>query len=199
MKVILLEDVVGKGKAGDVVKVNDGYARNFLLPKEIAIPASETNMKNLEHRRVKLAEQRARNIEEAQGVKARIDGLNIMMKAASGDAGRLFGSITSQDISEALEKQHHITIDKKKILLAAHIKETGTHSVDIRLFPDVIATVKVIVGTEGASAKPADTAPPAETPETADEAEEPAIDAQPDEDEAIEAYMEEDSDTDLDE
>ena len=204
MKVILLEDVVGKGKAGDVVKVNDGYARNFLIPRDIAIPANETNMKNLEHRRVKLAEQRARNIEEAQGVKDRLHGLTVLMKAASADAGRLFGSITSQDIADALEEQHHITIDKKKILLAAHIKETGAHSVDIRLFPEVIATITVSVETEGGAAKAAaaeEAAPEDSVAEDTEAAEEAADDFEAAEgsadDEAVEAYMEDDFEDDL--
>lgn len=226
MKVILLEDVVGKGKAGDVVTLSDGYARNFLLPKGIAIPANETNMKNLEHRRVKLAEQRARNIEEAQGVKDRLDGLKVTLQATSGEGGRLFGSITSQDIADALDEQHHITIDKKKILLAAHIKETGTQAVDIRLFPEVIATITVSVEPVG-GVKPvepeaviAETVPEeaydtagfvAETGEVSDFGDEPVEgpdasefesdeegDEQTGEDEAAEVPMEAGPDSDLD-
>jgi large subunit ribosomal protein L9 len=167
MKVILLEDVAGKGKAGDVVKVNDGFARNYLVPREMAILANATNMKNLEHRRAKLAEQRARNLEEAQQVKARLDGVSINLTATAGEGGRLFGSITSQDIADSLDSQHSITIDKRKIQLDAHIKEIGIHPVDIKLFPEVTATIRVVVATESGATS---VAPPV-TEAPADEAE----------------------------
>ena len=176
MKVILLEDIAGKGKAGDVVKVNDGFARNYLLPREMAILANATNMKNLEHRRAKLAEQRARNLEEAQQVKARLDGLSINLTATAGEGGRLFGSITSQDIADALESQHSVTIDKRKIQLDAHIKEIGIHAVEIKLFPEVAATIRVVVATESGatSVAPVETEAPSDGTDVSDEAGEEA-------------------------
>jgi large subunit ribosomal protein L9 len=189
MKVILLEDVTGKGKAGDVVKVNDGYARNYLLPRELAVLADATNMKNLEHRRTKLAEQRAKNKEEAEGVKARLDGISVMLKTVAGEGGRLFGSITSQDIADAVDQQHKITLDKRKIQLDAHIKEIGIHPVDVKLFPEVTATIRVVVATESgetsvtppveaASAETAEEAAPAATDEAETAAEEIIDDAE---------------------
>jgi large subunit ribosomal protein L9 len=147
MQVILLEDLAGKGTAGDVVKVANGYARNFLLPRGIVIPATETNLKTLEHRRAKLAERKDKDKAAAEEIKAKIDSTSISLQGQSGKGGRLFGSITTQDIVNEINKEQGIYIDKRKVVLSAPIKTVGVHTVSVRLFTDVIATVRVLVGT----------------------------------------------------
>ena len=123
MQVILLKDVKGSGKAGEVVKVSDGYARNMLIPKKLAMEATEANLKTLERKRAEIEAQRALDLSVAQDLKARLEktnGVDIEVKA--GDNGRLFGAITSQDIADAFEQLYMIKLDKKKIVLDNPIK-----------------------------------------------------------------------------
>ncbi|MBQ1525411.1 MAG: 50S ribosomal protein L9 [Firmicutes bacterium] len=146
MQVILLKDVKGSGKAGEVVKVSDGYARNMLIPKKLAMEATEANLKTLERKRAEIEAQRALDLSVAQDLKARLEktnGVDIEVKA--GDNGRLFGAITSQDIADAFEQLYMIKLDKKKIVLDNPIKTTGTHDIELKLFPGVSARVKVNV------------------------------------------------------
>lgn len=146
MQVILLKDVKGSGKAGEVVKVSDGYARNMLIPKKLAMEATEANLKTLERKRAEIEAQRALDLSVAQDLKARLEktnGVDIEVKA--GDNGRLFGAITSQDIADAFEQLYMIKLDKKKIVLDNPIKTTGTHDIELKLFPGVCARVKVNV------------------------------------------------------
>jgi large subunit ribosomal protein L9 len=147
MQVILLEDLAGKGAAGDVIKVANGYARNYLLPRGIVIPATETNLKTLEHRRTKLAERKEQDKSAAEELKAKIDSTSVSLQGTSGKGGRLFGSITTQDIVNEINKEQGIYIDKRKVVLSAPIKTVGVHTVSVRLFTDVIATIRVLVGT----------------------------------------------------
>jgi large subunit ribosomal protein L9 len=183
MKIILLEDVSGKGQAGDVVKVADGYARNFLLPRGTAIEASQANMKTLEHRRAKIAEKRAVDLEAARERAAKIDNLSITITSKSGEAGRLFGSVTAQDIADAVEAQHGVEIDKRKINLDAPIKTVGVHPIEIKIFAEVNATVRVLVEAEGgaqidASASGDATEAADEGSETADAADDVSADTE---------------------
>ncbi|MDR1069122.1 MAG: 50S ribosomal protein L9 [Clostridiales Family XIII bacterium] len=145
MQVILVEDVAGKGKAGDVVKVADGYARNYLLPRGVAIPATDANMKSIEHRKAKLAANREQSLAEAQETAEKINSLSVTITSKSGEGGRLFGSITSQDIANAVSEQHDVFIDKRKISLDAPIKAVGVHPVEIKIYPEVTATIRVLV------------------------------------------------------
>ena len=154
MKVILLEDVVGAGSAGDVVEVKNGYARNKLLPSGIAIEANKTNMKTLEHRRAKIAAKRTADKEMAQSLAAVIDGKQVDFIAKAGDSGKLFGSITAQDIAGAVNEKLGFEIDRRKVLLDAPIKEVGLHSVKYRIYPEVEATILVNITPEGAPALP---------------------------------------------
>lgn len=147
MQVILLENLEGKGAAGDVVKVADGYARNFLLPRNIAIPATDSNTKTLEHRRAKLAERKAEDLAAAEAIKEKIDSRSITFEARSGDAGRLFGSITSQDVADAIHEHFGVFIDKRKIASGTPIKNVGVHPVTVKIFPEVAATLRILVGT----------------------------------------------------
>ncbi|HZK01897.1 MAG TPA: 50S ribosomal protein L9 [Anaerovoracaceae bacterium] len=145
MKVILMEDVKGAGKAGDVVNVSDGYARNYLMPRGMVKEATSANLRELERIKEENAAKRAESIESAQEIAKRIAALKVTVKSKGGEGGRLFGSITNKDISDALKKQHNIEIDRKKLVLEAPIKQVGEHSVDIKLFTDITAQLRVVV------------------------------------------------------
>lgn len=145
MIVILLKDLKGTGKAGDVVKVSDGYARNMLIPKGIAKEATEGNIRNLEKQKAIAAEKRAEQKAAAQKAAAEIEKVGIEIKTKGGEGGRLFGSITSKDIAQALQEQHKIKVDKKKIELDSPIKQTGEFIVPIKLYTEVAADLKVKV------------------------------------------------------
>ena len=148
MQVILLKDVKGVGKAGQVAKVSDGYARNLLFPKKLAMEASESNLKVLDRKRAEIEAQRAVDLQVAQEIKAKLEEGSITIKTKAGDGGRLFGAITSKDIAEELEKSYNITLDKKKVELPAPIKQTGESEVELKLFQGVSARVKVNVIAE---------------------------------------------------
>jgi large subunit ribosomal protein L9 len=145
MIVILTKDVKGTGKAGEVVKVSDGYARNMLLPKGLAKEATEGNVRNLEKQKEIAAEKKEEQKQAALKQAEKIEKITLTIKSKGGDSGKLFGSITSKDIAEALENQEKIKIDKKKIELANPIKQTGDTQVTVKLFPEVSATLKVTV------------------------------------------------------
>ena len=148
MIVILNRDVKGTGKAGDVVKVSDGYARNMLLPKGYAKEATEGNIRSLEKQKAIAAEKKAEEKARAEAQAEKIAGLSVLIKTKAGDGGRIFGSITSKDIAEALKAQHGIDIDKKKIQLDAPVKQTGELEVGLKLYYEVNARLKVIVEAE---------------------------------------------------
>lgn len=144
MKVILLQDVKSVGKKGEVVNASDGYARNFLFPKKLAQEANDVNMhilnkKNEADRKKKLAE-----IEEAQKVANDLKDKEVVIYAKSGDNGRLFGAITTKDISQEMEKQLNITVDKKKIVVNT-IKTMGSYDVEVKLYPEISTKIKVVI------------------------------------------------------
>lgn len=144
MKVILLADVKGVGKKGEVINASDGYARNFLLPRKFAQEATDANMNVLNlkkeaERRKKLAE-----IEAAQKLADELKGKAIKIAAKSGENGRLFGSITSKDIADALNAQYKVNIDKKKIIVDT-IRTIGTYEVEVKLYPEVSTKINVIL------------------------------------------------------
>ncbi len=143
MEVILKQDVKGTGKAGEVVKVSDGFARNKLIPAGLAIEATPGNMKAYEREKAKIAEKYAQNKAEAEAFAARISSNEVVVRTKVGDNGKLFGSITSMDIAEAIKEQTGEEIDKRKIVLDKPIKETGVYDVEVKLFQDVNAKVKV--------------------------------------------------------
>lgn len=145
MIVILTKDVKGTGKAGEVVKVSDGYARNMLIPRGLAKEATEGNVKSLEKQKKIMAEKQAAEKEKAAGLAEKLESLSVEIVTKGGENGRLFGSITSKDISDALKDQHGITIDKKKIVLDTPIKETGEQIVKVKVYPEISADLKVKV------------------------------------------------------
>ncbi len=145
MKVILLQEVKGTGKTGEVVTVSDGYARNLLIPKGMAKEATVANIRELERIKATNAARRAENLESAQEIAKKLAMLRVTVKSKGGEGGRLFGSVTSKDISDALNEQHGIEVDKKKFILDAPIKQAGEHVVEIKLFTDITAKLRVIV------------------------------------------------------
>ncbi|MFR2565488.1 MAG: 50S ribosomal protein L9 [Anaerovoracaceae bacterium] len=145
MIVILMKDVKGTGKAGDVVKVSDGYARNMLLPKGLAKEASDGNIRNLEKQKEIAAAKRAEQKAAAQETAEKLEKITLEIKTKGGESGKLFGSITSKDIADALEKQEKIKVDKKKIEMSSPIKQAGQNTVTIKLFSEVSAELKVNV------------------------------------------------------
>lgn len=148
MKVILLKDVKGLGKSGDLVNAKDGYARNFLFPRGLAIEATESNLnkwkKDMENKKQREKEE----YENALKLKERIESITVEIKSKAGEGGRLFGSITSKDISSALKKQHKIDIDKRKIEMKDNIKSLGITNVEVRVYTEITATLKVKVTEE---------------------------------------------------
>ena len=145
MKVILLQDVKGSGKAGDVVKVSDGYARNMLLPKGLAKEATEGNIRSLEKQKAIAAEKLEEQKAAAKEMAAKLEKITLKIESKGGDSGKLFGSITSKDIAEALEKQEGMKIDKKKIEMKTPIKQAGETEVTLKLFTEISAQLKVSV------------------------------------------------------
>jgi len=146
MQVILLKDVKGLGKAGQVVKASDGYARNMLLPKKLAMEASDTNLKALERNRAAIEAQRAMDLAVAEDIKKKVEAAGaVEIEAKAGEGGRLFGAITSQNIADAFLKEYKIELDKKKIELKEPIKQIGETAVTLKLFPGVSANLKVKV------------------------------------------------------
>lgn len=145
MIVILTKDVKGTGKAGDVVKVSDGYARNQLIPKGFAKEATQGNIRSLEKQKAIAAEKLAEQKAAAQAEADKLENITLTIQSKGGENGKLFGSITSKDIAEALEEQEGVKIDKKKIDMAGPIKQAGVSTVTLKLFPEVSAKLKVKV------------------------------------------------------
>lgn len=145
MIVILLKDVKGTGKAGEVIKVSDGFARNMLIPKGLATEATEGNVRSLEKQKKLAEDKKADEYAKAKALAEKISGVKVKIKTKSGEGGKLFGSITSKDIAEALKEQHGIDVDKKKFMLDGPIKHGGETTVDIKVFQDVVATLTVSI------------------------------------------------------
>ena len=145
MKVILLQDVKGTGKKNEVKEVSDGYARNFLLPKKLAVPADNTNMKELNEKNKSIENKAQKEYEAAVELGKRMEELNVVIYSKAGDGGRLFGSITSKDIAEQIKKQHNIEVDKRKITLDEPIRVLGSRFVDIKIHQKVTTKIRVDV------------------------------------------------------
>ncbi|MFS0749753.1 50S ribosomal protein L9 [Oceanobacillus sp. 1P07AA] len=145
MKVIFLKDVKGKAKKGDVKNVPDGYARNYLLKNNLAEEATSGNMKALEAKKQKADQLEQQEKEDAINLKDKLAEIAVELEAKSGDNGRLFGSITSKQISEALKKQFGHKIDKRKIELDEPIRSLGYTTIPVKLHPEVSGSIKVHV------------------------------------------------------
>ena len=148
MKVILLQDVKPHGKKGDMVEINDGYARNFILPKKLGVEATNANMNDLKLQKANQEKIAAQQLEDAKVLGAKLEELKVNMKIKTGEGGKTFGSITAKEIAEALKKQHGIDIDKKKIVMKDDIKSVGSFSVSVKLHTKVTAELSVSVDSE---------------------------------------------------
>ena len=148
MKVILLQDVKGKGKKGQMIEVSDGYARNFMLPRKIAIEATADAVNTMRMNDKATAERIAREKAEAMETGKKLRELTVTVTAKGGGAGRLFGSVTNQEIADALKNQTGIALDKRKIVIAEPIKNVGTYTVTCKLGYEITAplTVKIQEG-----------------------------------------------------
>jgi large subunit ribosomal protein L9 len=144
MKVILLENIETLGVIGDIVKVAPGYARNYLLPKKLAIVATTGNAKALEHAKRQLEYKKNKMLEQVKALAAKIEGISLVLTHQAGDEGKLFGSVTNMELAEQLAAQG-IEIDRKKIQLAEPIKQVGEFVVAVKLHPEVVASLKVVV------------------------------------------------------
>lgn len=145
MKVVLLQDVKGQGKKDDLINVSDGYARNFLFPKKLAVEADAkvlNDIKNKEaakQRRIELEKQAARDTAE------KLSGTLVKIKVKEGADGKFYGSVTTKDIAEALKEQCGIEVDKRKVVLGENIKGYGTYMVDVKLYPEISGKLNVLV------------------------------------------------------
>jgi large subunit ribosomal protein L9 len=144
VQVILREELPNLGTTGDVVKVKPGYARNYLLPRGLAVEASVRNLHELEHQKRVIADKRLREQKSAAAVADKIGSVKLVFQVRAGDDGKLFGSVTNQDIHRQLEEKG-LAIERRRILLEEPIKSLGSHDVIIHLGPDIKATVKVDV------------------------------------------------------
>lgn len=146
MKVILKQDVKSLGKKEDLVNVSDGYARNFLFPRGLAAEATASNVNEMNTKKAAEKSKKDRELAQAKELGKKIAGITVIIKSKSGENGKLFGSITSKDISDKLKSDFGFDIDKKKIVLPDPIKALGTTEVDVKLYPEVSAklTVKTV-------------------------------------------------------
>lgn len=142
-ELLLLSDVEKLGKAGDVVKVADGYARNYLLPQDLAAPVSQHALRRLEKLRKEREELSRIQLAEAKDKAAKLANVSVTIRARTVDGSRLYGSVAAGDIAAALESGNKIAVDKAQIMLSEPIKETGTFDVSIKLHADVIPAIKV--------------------------------------------------------
>ena len=143
MKVILLSDIKGVGKKDQVIEASDGYARNFLFPKKLAVEANSTNMNNLKAKQESNQYRKDVEKQEAQKIAEKLKGIMLKVRVKAGENGKIFGGVTSREISEGLKKDYNIVIDKKKIMLADTVKTLGTITVDIKLYEGVTGKLKV--------------------------------------------------------
>jgi large subunit ribosomal protein L9 len=147
MKVILMTDVPALGQRGETRDVANGYARNFLLPRKLAVPATPANLKNVEHLNRQRAREEERALETAKATAERIEGLTLAVTARASEDGRLYGSVSPQDVVEFLER-HKISVEKRRVAMDEPIKAVGDYKVSVRLHGDVTAALTVTVKAE---------------------------------------------------
>ena len=177
MKVILLEELQGKGGEGDVVVVSRGFANNYLLPNRIAILATKGNLKQLEQRRKNIAKREEVRIANAEEQKAKLEAAELTIKAKVGDEGILFGSVTAQMIADALAEAA-IEVDRRRVEIRQAIKTVGEHNIEVSLYRDIKAAIKVnVVDEAGNAVAPAAEEAAAEAEEAAEAVEEAAEEA----------------------
>ncbi len=146
MKVILMEELRGKGGEGDIVEVAQGFAENFLFPNKVAQPATPGNIKQLEQRRKNIEKREAERVANAEALKAAIDGKSVTVDAKIGEEGQLFGSVTAAQIADAIKAQLGTEVDRKRVGRGNAIKSVGAHQVEVNFYREIAATVTVLVG-----------------------------------------------------
>lgn len=147
MKVIFLDDVKSQGKKGEVKNVSEGYARNFLFPRQLAQEATDTNMQQLRKQQEAKERKEAQNLEDAKHLAAQLKAQRVVVRTHAGEGGKLFGAVTTKHIADAIA-EHGLHIDKRKVVLPDPIKALGGHQVQIKLHPEVTAKVTVFVEAE---------------------------------------------------
>ena len=145
MKVILTQDVKGQGKKDQIVEVSDGYARNFLIPKKLAIPADAKAMNEIKNKEASLKHKIDTERAEAKALAEKLSAVTLKLVCKSGADGRLYGAVTAKDIADALEKNHGITVDKRKIQLSDAIRAYGKYDLDVKLYTDIVGKIHVLV------------------------------------------------------
>ena len=166
MKVVLTRDYEKLGSAGDVINVKDGFAKNFLIPNNIALIATQGNINQMEIVKKSLIKKEAKNIEEAKKIAEIIDGTTVTIKVNSSPDGKLYGSITTKDIAEKIFELKKVELDKKKIDLEEHIKEVGNYEVNVRLYKEIKAVIKLeIIRDDFIISEPQKESEDEETPE----------------------------------
>lgn len=148
MKVILLDNIKGVGKKDEIINASDGYARNYLFPKKLAVEANAENMSKLKNKKDSQQHKKDVDKENAENIAKKINDITLTIKVKAGDNGKIFGGVTSKEISENLKKQFNIDVDKKKIVLNENIKVLGTFDLTIKLYEGVIGKLKVHIVNE---------------------------------------------------
>ncbi|HBM82014.1 MAG: 50S ribosomal protein L9 [Clostridiales bacterium] len=148
MKVILNVDIKGVGKKGQIINASDGYARNYLLPRKFAVSATGGNLTSLNEKKEAEKYRKQNEREKAFETAKKLSGLKVLFKVKAGENGKLFGSITSKDIAGEIKKQHGFEIDKRKIVLDEPIKSEGIYNIEVKVYPEINAKLKVEVTAE---------------------------------------------------
>lgn len=148
MKVILLQDVKSLGKTGEIVNVNDGYARNYILPKKIGLEANQKNLNDLKLKKDNEAKVAKEHLEAAKELAAQLTAGKVELRIKVGEGGKAFGSVSSKEIGAAVKEQMGLDVDKKKIQLKDTLKSLGIHMVPVKLHPEVTAELKVVISAE---------------------------------------------------
>ena len=145
MKVVLMKDVKDLGKKDDIVNVSDGYGRNFLFPRGLAVEATSGKLNEVSDKKSSEKNKKQRELDAAKELAEKLNKLTVKIATKAGENGKLFGSITNKDIADEIKKQHKIEIDKKKIVVHDAMKSVGTYQVDVKLYPEVVAKITVII------------------------------------------------------
>lgn len=148
MKVVLLADVKGHGKKGEVVEASDGYARNFLLPKGLAKEATKGVLNEVKGKNEAKAYHKEQEVLAAKETAAKLEGGKVTIKSKAGDNGKLFGKVTNQNVAEAIKYQLHVVVDKRKVLIPDGIKTIGSHEVEVKVYPEISAKITVEIISE---------------------------------------------------
>lgn len=147
MKVVLLQDVKGQGKKDQIINVSDGYARNFLFPKKLAAELNGTILNEIKNKEAAKAHKIELEKQAANELKAKLESTIVKLKVKAGDGEKMFGSVTTKDIADELLKTHSLEVDKRKIDLGEPIKQFGTYTVNVKLYPEISAVLNVVVSS----------------------------------------------------